>query len=155
MLEPKALVVLHVESDDDHAALFAEAAAAAGGIDSVVRCHSSEEARACLKRPNGCEPDIILLDLSLPGSSGYSLLRWLRSRDRFCEIPVIVFTAWDDQRRIRRAYRLGANSYIVKPTNPETLIIKLAEMNMFWSLTAAIPSASGTDRADDFEDVEY
>jgi two-component system response regulator len=153
MLEPNALTVLHVESDDDHAALFAEAAAAAGGIESVIRCRSSEEARAFLEESNGCEPDIVLLDLRLPGSSGFSLLRWLKSRDRFCEIPVIVLTAWNDQRRIRRAYRLGASSYIVKPTNPETLIIKLAEINMYWSMTAATPS--GTDRAYGLEDAGY
>ena len=66
-------------------------------------------------------PDVILLDLKMPRFSGFDFLEWLhqRSPDHQRLIPVVVISSSDDPEDIRRAYALGANSYLVKPVNWE------------------------------------
>src|SRR4029450_8122745 len=62
-------------------------------------------------------PELILLDLKLPGLSGLDVLRWIRAQARFFALPVIVLTSSDDIRDVNSAYALGANSFLVKPTD--------------------------------------
>jgi CheY-like chemotaxis protein len=60
-------------------------------------------------------PGIILLDLKLPGLDGFQLLEWLRSRADFKNTLAVAVSGLDDLASIRRAYRLGANSFLTKP----------------------------------------
>jgi two-component system sensor histidine kinase/response regulator len=62
--------------------------------------------------------DLVLLDISMPGMDGFELLRRLRERVSMLELPVIMFTADDNQERIVEALTLGANDYLTKPLNP-------------------------------------
>jgi CheY-like chemotaxis protein len=64
-------------------------------------------------------PEIILLDLGMPGVDGYQFLRWLRCRPEVAKIFVVVLTAEIDPKRIQLAYQLGANSYLAKGTGSE------------------------------------
>jgi len=64
-------------------------------------------------------PGLFLLDLTLPVTDGFEVLRWLRSYPSFAAIPVIVFSDCFDPRIVRRAYELGANSFLQKPSNVE------------------------------------
>jgi len=77
-------------------------------------------------------PSLILLDLKLPVKNGFEVLRWLRSYPAFASIPVIVLSDCIDPRIIRRAYELGANSFIRKPQN-EDLRRQLADLvEQYW-----------------------
>jgi len=60
-------------------------------------------------------PDLVLLDLKLPRLNGFEVLRWIRQRPAFRELKVVVLTSSQDIRDINLAYRLGANSFLVKP----------------------------------------
>ncbi len=60
-------------------------------------------------------PDLLLLDLKMPGIDGFQVLEWLRSHPPFDEIPVIVFSGSDQPVDIERALTLGAVRYLVKP----------------------------------------
>ena len=60
-------------------------------------------------------PALILLDLRLPKVSGLEFLRQVKTHPRYSAIPVIVLTASAEDQDIEEAYRLGCNSYIVKP----------------------------------------
>ena len=60
-------------------------------------------------------PSLMLLDLKLPMQNGFEVLRWLRSYSAFATLPVIVLSDCLDDRIVRRAYQLGANSFIPKP----------------------------------------
>src|SRR5256885_1203051 len=62
-------------------------------------------------------PDIILLDLKLPRMDGFKFLEWCRGTDPCKSIPVMVLTCLNLPDDIRRAYGLGANSYLTKPVN--------------------------------------
>lgn len=60
-------------------------------------------------------PVLVLLDLKLPGISGFEVLKWIKSRERLRRVPVVILTSSQNRKDVNRAYDLGANSYIVKP----------------------------------------
>lgn len=60
-------------------------------------------------------PGLVLLDLKMPGMDGFEVLRWIREHPLFKNLPVVVLTSSDEIRDVNEAYRLGANSFLVKP----------------------------------------
>ncbi|AHF02892.1 chemotaxis protein CheY [Marichromatium purpuratum 984] len=85
-------------------------------------------------------PQLILLDLKLPGIGGLEVLRRLRGSEPGRLIPVVVLTSSDEPRDIQAAYDLGANSYIVKPINYERFLEGLHQINRYWCRTNRPPS---------------
>lgn len=80
------------------------------------------------------QPHLILLDLRLPGISGYSLLEQIKQSPEFKHIPVIVVTACAFKADQERAMSLGASRYFVKPTDPNSLIKAISEeLNSFFT----------------------
>lgn len=67
-------------------------------------------------------PCLVLLDLKLPQVLGLDVLKWVRSRPEFLTLPVVVLTSSSERSDLERAYRLGANSFMVKPTDPGDLL---------------------------------
>ena len=67
-----------------------------------------------LDRVNAERPDLILLDVSMPGMSGFEVLEELRDRGELPDLPVIMLTAISDSPSRQRAMRLGARDYFVK-----------------------------------------
>lgn len=61
-------------------------------------------------------PAVVLLDLKMPGASGFVVLRWLREQPVLKRLPVVVLTSSAQEEDIAQAYDLGANSYVVKPS---------------------------------------
>jgi CheY-like chemotaxis protein len=61
-------------------------------------------------------PKLILLDLKMPGMDGFELLAWIRNRKEFAAIAIVVLTSSDAIQDVKRAYDLGANSFLVKET---------------------------------------
>jgi DNA-binding response OmpR family regulator len=70
-------------------------------------------------------PDIILLDLNLPGLDGYNVLQHLRSRAATSRIPVIVLTAKGDEDNEVRVFQLGADDFLTKPFRARALSARL------------------------------
>jgi CheY-like chemotaxis protein len=70
-------------------------------------------------------PDIIVLDLNLPGLDGYGVLSHLRSRPATAAIPVIVLTAKGDEDNEVRVFELGADDFLTKPFRPRALSARL------------------------------
>lgn len=68
-------------------------------------------------------PDLILLDLTMPGMDGLDVLRRLQADSRYARLPVILFTAVFDPRLVAEARRLGATDYIVKGSMPATELL--------------------------------
>ena len=108
---------------------------------TVVR--DGEEAMELLNREEGEDPDalpdLILLDWNLPRKNGYEVLKELKSNGKFKFIPVIVFTSSEDEEDVFKAYDIGANCFITKPTDFEQLsnVIKIIED--FWMTTVKLP----------------
>ena len=70
-------------------------------------------------------PDIVLLDVMLPFLSGLQVLTYLRKRDDWGEVPIVMLTADGSEHDIKRALENGANDYMVKPFNPRELTSRL------------------------------
>lgn len=86
-----------------------EVSSALGGIEGVAK--AAEES-----------PDLILLDIMMPGMDGWETLERLKQEPRTRDIPVIVFTAREYARGNRRCQELGAVEYFRKPYRPELLV---------------------------------
>ncbi|OLC38176.1 MAG: two-component system response regulator [Candidatus Rokubacteria bacterium 13_1_40CM_4_69_5] len=85
-------------------------------------------------RDIGVVPKVVLLDLKLPKVDGLEVLRRLRADDRTRSIPVVILTASREEPDIAAAYRLGANSYIVKPVDFEAFARAVSEVGLYWLL---------------------
>ncbi|KXB32070.1 hypothetical protein AT959_03135 [Dechloromonas denitrificans] len=81
----------------------------------VSVAESAEEALQLMQA--GEVPDLVLLDVLMPGINGFEMCRLLRHQDRFQHLPIIMLTALDDQASIDQAYRCGATDFITKPLN--------------------------------------
>lgn len=77
-------------------------------------------------------PILILLDLKLPRYSGFEVLTWLRNESNLRHLPLVVLTSSEQQVDITRAYTLGANSYLVKPPDQNTLLEMVRAVGLFW-----------------------
>ena len=88
-------------------------------------------------------PALIFLDLKLPRCHGFEVLKWIRAQNTVPPIPVIVLTSSTVSDDIERAYRLGANSYVVKPSTPDQLIQIATAFRDWWlkHSTLANPAA--------------
>ena len=114
--------ILIVEDHPDEAELLRQMLAELGVIGPVHHVHSAIEAIAYFQgdypysnRERFPFPKIILLDLNLPGMSGFEFMKWLQTDDQFKNLAVIVVSGLDDVAAIRRAYSLGATSFLPKP----------------------------------------
>jgi two-component system, response regulator len=78
-------------------------------------------------------PKVIILDLKLPKVDGFEVLRRIRASEKMQMIPVVVFTSSTDDSDRAEGYRLGANSYIVKPFEYEKFVSTAAEIGLYWT----------------------
>ncbi len=77
-------------------------------------------------------PDLIILDLKLPGISGFEILEWIREQDVLKHIPVLILSSSSHNKDILNSYRLGANSYLVKPNELKQLIDIVKTIKDYW-----------------------
>lgn len=103
-------------------------------INPVIVARDGEEALAWLPRWAAGEamPAVILLDLNLPRVNGLTVLQALKSNPLTQCIPVVVLTTSKEDRDIDTAYRLGANSYIVKPVAFDAFMEVARQINLYW-----------------------
>lgn len=104
-------------------------------FDPIQEARDGEEAIAYIERWESGEqpPVLILLDLGLPKISGLEVLRRFKSHPKISSIPVVVFTTSAEDKDIQEAYRLGCNSYIVKPVEFSKFKEVASQVELYWS----------------------
>jgi CheY-like chemotaxis protein len=115
-------ILLLVDDSPDDAELVRLSFGKAGIGNPLKVVGSGEEAMAYLsgtgKYANRDEypvPELILLDLKMPGVDGFEVLTWVKREPELSKIPVVVLTSSEQMKDVNRAYELGANSFLIKP----------------------------------------
>ncbi len=84
-------------------------------------------------------PKAILLDLKLPKLDGLQVLARIRDDERMKCVPVVIFTSSQEEGDLVKSYKLGANSYIVKPVEFESFTAAIKQMGLYWLLLNKLP----------------
>ena len=132
-----------IDDDDGHALLVEESLQDAGVCNALARARDGAEGWQWLGDTltgSRRRPGLILLDVSMPGLDGFEVLDRIKSSDQLKSIPVIMLTSTDAPREIERCYRLGANAYVVKPVDFESLHAKVRTLGLFLQIIEVTPN---------------
>jgi two-component system response regulator len=137
--EAKGVDLLLVEDSLEDAELALEALKARNLGDKVVHMIGGEQVLdfICANTWSVQEqaehaPKLILLDLQLAGMGGLEVLQQLKVRERTRPIPVVVFTSSNSPSDMWASYRLGANGYVVKPTDTRAYAQLVGDIAYYW-----------------------
>lgn len=110
-------------------------------LNPIQEARDGEAALAYLGRWAAGEPlpCFILLDLKLPKVSGLEVLRRLKNHPKYSAIPVIVLTTSAEDHDVEEAYRLGCNSYIVKPVEFNKFMEVAVQVEVYWCAVNTAP----------------
>jgi two-component system, response regulator len=147
MIEPRPCDILIVEDNPTDAELITRALRRANLANAITVVEDGVEALDYLlgvgthaDRPNHGTPRVVLLDLKLPKLSGLEVLRRIRADERLRRIPVVVVTSSREEPDVAEAYRLGVNSYVVKPVEFESFAEAMTQVGLYWLLVNVPPA---------------
>jgi len=130
------LRILLVEDDPDHAELVRRGLEAQRSHLDLTHVADGEAALEYLKERGPREapgrPHLILLDLRLPRMDGLEVLREIKAAPDLSDIPCVVLTTSRAEGDMLKAYRLHANSYLVKPGEYERFVELIADVERYW-----------------------
>ncbi len=131
------ITVLLVDDDADCRLMVREAMQDGGFEHRVFEAASGEEALDFFFRRgphrDAPVPDLVYLDIDMPGMSGLDVLKEIRSHEEFRAIPVVIMTNLDDDREKSLAAQYGANSYTLKPNDPLQFVQTVIEATHYWT----------------------
>ena len=132
-------VFLLLEDSADDAILVQRSFSRGNVLNPIISLPSAEDGMSYLlgvgpynDRKRFPLPSLILLDLKLPGMDGFEFLKWLRVQPTLKTLRVIVLTSSERVRDIDMAYKLGANSYLIKPLDFERFVEISLALNGCW-----------------------
>ncbi|WP_363351519.1 response regulator [Methylocystis echinoides] len=151
-MDQGAPVILLVEdSPEDTEAVF-RAFKKSGLINPLRHCADGDDALDYLHRrgpyaaPGAApRPNVILLDLNMPGTDGREVLADLKQSEELKQIPVVVLTTSSDERDIEKCYKMGANSYIKKPVDLGSFMQAIQLLKDYWLQIVILPKADDTE----------
>lgn len=154
-------LILIAEDSEEDVYFIRRAFERSGLVNPVFVVNDGEEAIAYLKGEgkfaNRAEyplPSLLLLDLKMPNRNGFEVLEWVRSDPHLKSLRVVVLTNSGMTTDINRAYRLGANSFMVKPVDKDQFFAITDAIRGYWLWMSEVPelerparqSSAATDR---------
>jgi len=135
----RPIVVLHVEDSDMDVALVREALTT---VDATVILHVVQDGPAAVEfvRKRSPRPDLIILDMHLPTTSGIEVLKELKEDAEHLDIPIVIFSNSNSIKEVQDAYTNHANSYIRKPADLDEFFAAIASLEQYWAHTVILPA---------------
>lgn len=124
--------ILLVDDSPADVRLTLEALKEAKVRNTIRVAYDGETALETLRDPSKRRPDLILLDLNLPGIDGREVLAEIKGDPKLSIIPVVVLTTSRAEEDVFRSYRLHANCYITKPVDLDQFIRVIQSIEEFW-----------------------
>lgn len=135
----KGLSFLLVDDDPGDCRLVEESLRDSKRASSVTVVNSGDDALAYLRKRGSGKPDVVLLDLNMPGKDGFATLKEIRGDERLTKLPVVILTTSTNQDDVDESYRLHANCFVSKPTAFADFGDAMREIEEFWADTARLP----------------
>jgi CheY-like chemotaxis protein len=137
--EPEAELAILLIEDDPGDILIAQEALRAGKLGSALTVvQDGGEALARL-RSDQERPDLVLLDLNLPGMSGHEVLSAVKGDAELRILPVVVLSTSATEQDVRRSYELGANLYVHKPVDFDRFADVIKQLEEFFRTVVRLP----------------
>ncbi len=141
-------VVLLVEDSDADYEATTRALAKCPTPPAIHRCADGDEALSFLRQPANDtgpdkkpgRPDVVLLDLNLPGTGGREVLEQIKRDDSLRHIPVVILTTSSDQSDITYCYRAGASGYMTKPVDLAKFAQAVSDFHAYWFGAVVLPN---------------
>lgn len=137
--------ILLAEDNEDHAFLTERALRdaqpeIAEQIEVTIVSNGDEALRALLgDGESGRRPDLVLLDIQMPGTDGLDVLRAMKNDPALRTIPVIMLTTSEREVDVLASYGLGANEYVTKPVRADSFRAKVQAIPTYWSRVVTRP----------------
>ena len=148
-MEAKKPVILLIEDDQADQEIVKRIAGQGVTSATIQTVSSGQEALDYLHREKqyaaqetSPTPDLVLLDLNMPGLNGLETLSRIRAEEQTKLIPVVVLTTSDQESDIVQSYERGANSYLTKPVKYDEFVRVIRELDEYWFDLAVLPSAA-------------
>ncbi len=132
-------IFLLVDDNKDDVLLIRRAFEKAKVLNPLHVVNSGEEAIEYLsgnaKYANRAEyplPTLVLLDIKMPRVDGFDVLRWIRLQPELSTLRVVILTSSDEMRDVNTAYKLGANSFLIKPVDFERFVEISQALAGYW-----------------------
>ena len=135
-------VILLVDDNPHDVVLIRLAFRRVGIIDTIHLVKDGDEAMRYIKgegaysdRHQFPTPTLVLLDLKMPQTSGFDVLQWIRGQPALAQVVIVVMSGSKNDADIDRAYALGANSYLIKPSRFEDMVKMMESLKDYtaWS----------------------
>lgn len=142
----KTVEILLVEDNDNDAEMALRALKKNNISNKVTRLKDGEEALEFLfgtgefeGRSVHNQPNVILLDLKMPKVDGLEVLKAVRSNKETEKIPIVMLTSSREERDVVEGYKLGVNSFIVKPVEYNSFMEAVKDIGIYWVLLNELP----------------
>ena len=146
MKDFEAVEILLVEDSDADAELIVRALRKSNVVNHIVRLRDGVEAlefifrEGAFSQRKGSQPRLILLDLKMPRLGGIDVLRRLKSDEKEKIIPVVMLTSSAEERDVAESYKLGVNSYLVKPVEFTSFTHVILQTGLYWAVMNRVPA---------------
>lgn len=126
--------ILLIEDDPDHAGLIADLLRGDSPLITVTHCPNGPDGLNYLDlcHERGALPDLILLDLNMPGLNGVEVMRIVKSDKRFLHVPAVLLTTSSAPGDVEAAMAAHANSYVCKDIDLDDFETTLAAIRHYW-----------------------
>lgn len=142
----RPIEILLVEDNPADVRLTQEGLREAKVANNLHAVNNGQDALDYLFRRNGFEhanrPDLVLLDLNLPGMDGYEVLRTVKADTHLRPIPVVVLTSSESETDLIKAYQQHANCFISKPVDFDGFVEIVKSIELFWFSVVRLPPAA-------------